>query len=414
MSNFVVKRQFNGLLGTGIAATVISVIAALFFWPVWASLAKSFITALAGPAIQAAGPKLGMQYVTLFAEGTFFFMVINSWIWQMLVFGGYGKTYMTTKQPYVGIWYVGVALAAGLSFLLVFAGFLGIWWKPFSLSTMFMPKNAAEVHLAVEGWELINFYTLPVLLVQIPFVSLLQKWPFAGNIKAPWDGYGVFMASTAVAVLVWMGTVLTSLVTLQLGGHDVALKPFGSWPAYLAFAQAYIWTLLIPAEGGEQYPMKLFAKKQPYMGLVGFVIALIGGFVIPEILRPFAASLGTGLPVNVVVTSLEISVITLTLIWHHLFDDYPTAQMVPNTATRVLTRIGIWIVGGLAFGVFWIKTFKLIPFGASDMGMGYPLAGPIAGQFVLIMMVVLLNTHFEKWPLVRKVPVDPADAGETK
>lgn len=406
MSEFVVKRQFQGLLGTGVAATAICVLAALIFWPTWALISKSIINALAGAGIQAADPKTAAKYIANFAEGTFFFMVINAWVWQILIFGGYGKTYLSTRQPLVGIWYTFVGLIAGALFIFVFAGFLGIWWKPFSLSILLMPKTAEEVHLAIEGWELINFYTLPVLIVQIPFVSLLQKWPFAGNIKAPWDGYGVFMASTAVAILVWLATVFSSLVNLQLGGHDVAVKPFGAWPTYLAFCQAYIWTLLIPAEGGEGYPMKLFAKKQPYMGFVGFIIALAGGFAIPAILRPLLAPLMPGVPLDVVVTSFEISIITFTLLWHHIFDDYPTAQMVPNQATRVLTRIAIWLVGGSIFGVFWLKYFKMIPFGANDLGMGYPAAGPIAGQFVLIMMLVIFNTHFEKWPLVKKVPVE--------
>lgn len=414
MSDYIVKRYFPGMLSTGLAATVIFTLVALVFWPAWALLSKTIITALAGSGIQAAGPKLAAKYITVFAEGTFFFMVINSWVWQILHFGGYGKTYLTSRQPYVGIWYSFVGLVTGGLFLLIFAGFIGIWWKPFSLAIMFMPKTADEVHLAIEGWEVINFYTLAVLLVHAPFVSLLHKWPFAGNIKAPWDGYGVFMASTAVALLVWIGTIFPSLVNMQLSGHDIFTKPFGAWPAFLAFCQGYIWVLLIPAEGGEQYPMKLFANKQPYMGLIGFILALIGGFTIPAILRPIIGPLNLmpGAPLDVIVTSLLLSVIVFTLYWHHIFDDYPTAQMVSNQGTRILARITIWVVGGLVFGVFWLKFYKYIPFGGSDLGMGYPLAGPIAGQFVLIMMGVIFNTYFDKWPLVRKVPV--AMAGSVK
>jgi hypothetical protein len=408
MSEFVVKRQFKGLLSTGIAAAVICVGATLIFWPVWALLSKAILTALAGPGIAAVAPKVAAKYIANFAEGTFFFMVINAWIWQILLFGGYGKTYLTDRQPYTGIWYTAVSLVSGALAIFILAGFLGIWWKPFSLAIMLMPKTAEEVQFAIEGWEIINFYTLAVLMIQIPAAALFHKWPFGGNIKAPFDGFGVMMTSTAVALLVWFGTVIPSLAKLQLGGHDILSQPFGSWPAYLAFGQAFIWWLLIPAEGGEHYPMKIFAKKQPYMGFVGVIIALIGGFATPAILRPIVGPLDLlpGAPVDIVIASLEISVILMTLLWHHLFDDYPTAEMVPNQVTRVLSRIMIWVVGGSIWGVIWLKTFKMLPFGGNDLGLGYPAAGPLAGQFAIIMMLAIFNTYFDKWPLVRKVPVE--------
>ncbi len=92
------------------------------------------------------------------------------------------------------------------------------------------------------------------------------------------------------------------------------------------------------------------------------------------------------------------------LLWHHVFDDYPTAQMVPNQAARVLIRVAIWIVLGQVLGITWIKTFKMLPFGASNMGMGYPTMGILAGQFAFLMAFLYYNTFFDKWPLVRKVP----------
>lgn len=407
MSEFVTKRLFQGVLSTGIAATAICICASVIFWPVWASVSKAVITALAGAGLQSADPKVAAKLIANFAEGTFFFMVINSWVWQILLFGGYGKTYFTTRQPYVGIWYTILGLITGLLFLLIVFGFLGIWWKPFSLTILFTPKTAEEVLLAVEGWEIINFYTLAVLIVQIPAAALFPKWPFGGNIKAPWDGFGVMMTSTAIALLVWFGTVIPSLAKLQLGGHNILSQPFGSWPTFLAFAQAFIWCFLIPAEGGEQYPMKLFIKKQPYMGFVGLIIAFIGGVSIPPVLRPIVGPLNLlpGVPVDVVITSLEVSVIMFTLLWHHLFDDYPPAQMVSNEPARVLTRIAIWVIGGSIWGVIWLKTFRVLPFGANDLGYGYPAAGIIAGQFVIIMMLALFNTYFDKWPLIKKVPI---------
>ncbi len=137
----------------------------------------------------------GKKYVSAFAEGTFFWLVINAWIWQTLLFGTYGKTYVTDRQPGAGLWYSFVGCISGLIGFLAIVGFVGIWWKPFSFAVLFTPKTLEEVHMAIEGWEASNFYALTVILVQIPFASTFQKWPFAGNIKAPWDGFGIFMTA---------------------------------------------------------------------------------------------------------------------------------------------------------------------------------------------------------------------------
>jgi AAT family amino acid transporter len=407
MAQTRIVRQFQSPLATGIAATAICLVAVALFWPLWGLMTKSLIGALAEPGIRAADPKLAAKYISNFTEGTFFFLLINSWIWQCLIFGLYGKTYPTDRQPGVGIWYTCVGFISGTVAILVLSLALGSWWRPFSLSILFMPKTAEEIQMAIEGWELINFYTLGVLIVQIPSVSLFHKWPFAGKANAPLDGLGVFMTSTVVALLVWIGTVFPSLANLRLGEEQILTKPFNSWPAYLAFGQAFIWWFLIPAEGGEHYPMKLFAKKQPFMGIAGLVIALIGGFVTPIILRPFVTTynLGNGMNPDIAVASLEISVILFTLLWHHLFEDYPSAQILPNQAARVIARIAIWLVGGLTWGIFWLDALKVLPFGANDLGLGYPPAGPLAGQFALIMILAIFNTYFDKWPLVRKVSV---------
>lgn len=398
-------RQFEGPLATGIAATAICLAAVTLFWPVWGLLTKSFILALAGPGIAAADAKAAAKYISNFTEGTFFFLIINSWIWQCLIFGLYGKTWLTDRQPGVGLWYTFVGLVSGTVAILVLSLALGPWWKPFNLSILFTPKTAEELHMAIEGWELINFYTLAVLIVQIPSVALFHKWPFAGKASAPIDGLGVFMTSSVIALLVWVGTVFPSLVNLRLGEEAILSKPFSSWPTYLAFAQAFIWWFLIPAEGGEHYPMKLFAKKQPLMGIVGLIIALLGGLVTPMVLRPLVTTfnLGNGMNPDIAVASFEVSIILFTLLWHHLFDDYPSAQILPNQAARVIARIAIWLVGGSIWGVFWLGNFKLLPFGANDLGLGYPAAGPLAGQFALLMVLAIFNTYFDKWPLVRKV-----------
>jgi hypothetical protein len=41
-------------------------------------------------------------------------MVINAWIWQTLIFGGYGKTRLTERQPWAGIRYAVVGAVSGI------------------------------------------------------------------------------------------------------------------------------------------------------------------------------------------------------------------------------------------------------------------------------------------------------------
>ena len=214
------------------------------------------------------------------------------------------------------------------------------------------------------------------------------------------------MMGTSAALIVWMAMFIPSLMKLSLGGHVITGQPLGSWPAVLAFCQAFIFWFLIPAEGLEHYPMKLFAKKQPAMGLAGLAIALPMGLITPALLRPVVAPLNLlpGVPVDLVVASLELSVIVTMLMWHHLFDDYPSAQIVPDLRTRLFLRLAVWLGLGTVLGVLWIKTFKLLPFGANDLGMGYPVMGLLAGQFALLMVFLYMNTFFDKWPLVKKVP----------
>ncbi len=408
MSQYAMKRRFQSLILTGTVAAVMCFVVALIYWPLWGTLAKAIITRFAAVGLQQTDPKTAAKYISCFAEGTFFWLVINVWIWHTLIFGGYGKTRLTERQPGAGIWYSLVGLVSGAVGFFVIVGFLGVWWRPFNLGVLFTPRTAEDVHLAIEGWEASNFYALTVIMVQIPFVSVFQKWPFAGNIKAPWDGFGVMMMSTVAALLVWFGTVIPSLMPLNIGEHAATIKPMGSWPSFVAFCQCFIWTCLIPAEGGEQYPMRLFAKKQPYMAFFGFAIALIMGFLIRAILRPIVGSLNLlpGVPVDLVIASLMLSVIVCTLLWHHVFDDFPTVQMVPNQAARVLIRIGIWLVLGLGLGTAWVKTFKLLSFGANDLGRGIPTMGILAGQFAFLMVLLYYNTFFDKWPLVKKVKME--------
>ena len=411
MEHYTVKRTFASQLGTGFAALALSFAVAAVIWPVWSLSVKSIYLALAGPAVTTADPKLAGQLVGSVARGTFFWTVICSWIWLTLVLGNYGKTSLTARQPWSGIWYTLVAWLAGAGAFLVLISFLGIWWRPFSLAIMFTPHSPAEIQLAFEAWESSNFYALAVIIAQIPLVSLLQKWPFAGKAEKPVDSFGVLAMGTAVTWITWMALIVPSWMKLAIGEHQIVTAPFGNWPAFAAFCQAYVIFAIRPVEGGELYPMKLLAKKQPYMGIAGFIIALAAGFIMPPILRAIIAPLNlvTGPPLDVVVSSLELSIIVFMLAWHHLFDDYPSPALVANQAARVCCRIAIWFGGGTVYGVLWVKVYKLIPYGANDLGMGVPALGILAGQFALLMTLLCLNTFFDKWPLVRKVPVTETD-----
>lgn len=407
MGQYEVKRLFEGPLSTGCAALVLSFVVACLLWPVWSLVTQNIYLVIAGSGVMGVDPSLTAKLTAVFAEGSFFWMVINTWIWMTLVMGNYGKTYFTDRQPWAGIWYTLLAWGLGVVAFLLLISLLGIWWKPFSLALMFTPQGAEEVHLAIEAWETSNFYALSVIIAQIPLVSLLQKWPFAGKAQSPVDGYGVLAMGIAVTWIVWMAMVVPSWMKLSLGHHEVVTPPFGSWPAFIAFCQAYVIFAIMPVEGGELYPMRLLAKKQPWMGVAGFFVAVAAGFVIPPLVRGLVAPLDLvpGAPLDVVVSSLELSVIVFMLAWHHLFDDYPSAALVPNQGLRVLSRIAIWLVGGTLYGVIWLKTYTLIPYGSNDLGVGVSALGMLAGQFALLMALLFLNTFFDKWPLVRKVAV---------
>lgn len=209
----------------------------------------------------------------------FLLVLINAWIWQTLVFGNYGKTYFTDRQPWAGIWYTFVSFILGIVGFLTLAGIIGIWWKPFSLAILFTPQNAEEVKMAIEGFEVSNFYALAVIIGQIPFVALFHKWPFAGNIKAPWDGLGVMALSTVFALIFWIATVMPSFVKVGFAGHLVTSQPLGAFPTYIGWCQSFIFWFLIGAEGGEAYPSKAFTKKQPSMGFVGLIISFFGAWL---------------------------------------------------------------------------------------------------------------------------------------
>ena len=404
LAEYITKRTFKSSLGTGFAAICICFLLSLILWPVWSLAAKAIFTPLAAQGLAQVDANTAAQLIGAMVEGSFFWMIINTWIWQTLIMGNYGKYKFTEKQPWAGFWYMVVAWFFGIAAFIVLIGFIGLWWKPFNMGIMFMPQTAADVALAYEGWEASNFFALAVIVATIPFASLLHKWPFAGTSKQPQEGLATLFFSLIVTCLFWLGAIVPAFLHLSIGEHQITSQPFGSWPAFAAFCQAFVIFAIMPVEGGEHYPMKLFAKKQPWMAIAGFIIALAAGFLIPPALKNLIEPLDLvpGTPVYVVVASLELSIIVFMLAWHHLFDDFPSSKLVTNTAWRVLSRLTIWMTGGIIYGVLWLKTFKLLPIGANDMGMGFPTMGILAGQFAFLMMLLLFNTFFDKWPLVRK------------
>ena len=402
---YIVRRKFDSKLTTGIVGVILCFLYAMVYWPIWAFAAKAIISATAAKGLALVDAKTSGKFIAVFVEGTFFWCSINAWVWQTLIFGNYAKYKCGELQPKAGIWYTFLSFVCGSAAYLIIVSFIGLWWKPFSLSLMFSPETAADVHLAIEAWEASNFYVLPVLIAQIPFVSLFGKKPWAGMLKPPYDGVAVMMTTSFVALLVWVGLFIPSFFPLQMGGHAITSQPLGSWPAVLAFCQGFIFWFLMPAEGGEGYPYKAITAKQPWMGLSGVLIALVcGGFLMPRFYVWLIGAFNINPGVNPLITtaSLELSVIVFLLCWHHLFDDYPGVDVAPNLANRILTRMVIWVVGGSAFGFTWLQVYKFLPFAGTDLGMGYPVMGILAGQFALLMVFLYFNTFFDKWPLVWK------------
>ncbi len=58
MDQYVVKRQFQGLIGTGIAATVLCFVITLVYWPLWGMAAKAIATSIAWEGLQTADAKV--------------------------------------------------------------------------------------------------------------------------------------------------------------------------------------------------------------------------------------------------------------------------------------------------------------------------------------------------------------------
>ena len=85
MEHYDVKRAFQGKLATGFTALALSFVAANLIWPIWSLAMQKLYLAIAGPTLTLLDAHLTSKLTSVVAEGTFFWMVINTWIWMTLV-----------------------------------------------------------------------------------------------------------------------------------------------------------------------------------------------------------------------------------------------------------------------------------------------------------------------------------------
>jgi hypothetical protein len=388
----------------GFAALLLCFAASLILWPLWSIAAKAVFSALASSGLAAAEPVLSAKLVGAMVEGSFLWLILTPWIWIVIGFDCHGKTWFSEKQPWAGICYFLVAMAVGAVGFLVLVSFMGIWWRPFNLAVMLTPATASDVGLALTGWEVSNFYSLMIVVVQIAFATLLHKWPFGGTSNPLTENIGNFGTSTAATFIAWVAMIFPSFLVLSHSGEAITAPPFGSFPAFLAFLLGFVIFSIVPVMGAELFPVRPFAKKQPYMAVVGIFFGIAAGFALPPVIRTIVAPLNLlpGAPADIVVSSLELSVIIVILILNDLFDCYPSADLVPNTAMRILARVSIWIFGGFGLGILWIKTFPVLTIGGNNLGLGFPTMGVVAGQFAFLMTFLYFAGFFDRWPLVRR------------
>ena len=406
MEKFVMEKRIKHPLLSGIATVALLVAVASVFWVVWSLVWKMIILLIGGSAVANLSPDVQAHFLKESVEGTFFWMVISTWVWFTLSLGNYGKYKKTTKQPIAGLRYTGFALLTGFVGFAVFVSLLGMWWEPFSWQVLFRPVDDAQALLAIKGWAAINFFALAVILAQIPVTSLFGKYPFSKHAKEDWAvSFGTVFFGLFLALLVWIFFIVPSFFSLQVDGVAITSQPFGDWNTALAWCQLFIFFFLFPAEGGEGYPQKWITTKQPWSGFVGLAISLAGASIMLPILRnvltPLAES--TGIVPDLAVASFVLTIINVMLAWHHHFDDYPNQALMPSALKRIAVQFSAVIIVGSVLGVLWIKYLHIWPFGANDLGLGYPVLGILGGQFVYMMPMLFMNTFFDKWPMAKSV-----------
>lgn len=414
MKEFVMKPRSKNNIVNGLISVAIVMVVAVVGWIIWSQLFQFILKGIAGPALNTINADLKSAFLLNAVEGTFFWMIIASWVWFTLDLGNYGKYAKTTKQPVAGLRYLGLSMLVGFIAFMVFVGFHSISWAPFKFNILFSPQTDVEAALAIKGWGAVNFFALSVILTQIPIVSLFNKYPFSKYAKDSKFaiGFGALALSLVFAMLNWNSFILPSFVQLQtavnVGAEEVILaatqQPLGTWNAALAWAQLFVFFFLLPAEGGEGYPQKLITDKQPWSGIVGFAIALVASLVALPVLTKVLTPLATSLEMDpsLVVASFVLTIINVMLTWHHHFYDYPTSDQM-GLGARIAARAAIVLVIGSILAVVWLKFYTLIPFGGNNLGLGHPMLGLMGGQFVYMMPMLIMNTYFDKWPNARSV-----------
>ncbi|MEG2937434.1 MAG: hypothetical protein RR812_03415 [Vagococcus sp.] len=406
MKEFVMEKRIKNPLLSGIISVILIVLLASVFWVLWSNIWKMIILTIGGSSVASLSEEVLGHFLKESVEGTFFWIVISTWVWFTLNMGNYGKYAKSTKQPTAGIRYTGLAFLSGIVGFTIFVTFLGLWWEPFSWQVLFRPVDDTQALLAIKGWAAINFFALSVILAQIPLVSLFGKYPFSTHSKEPWSvAFGTLSLGLFLALFNWIFFIVPSFMTFQIEGVTITSQPFGSWPTALAWCQLFIFFFLIPAEGGEGYPQKLVTTKQPYSGIIGLIIAAGAAFLLLPILRNLLTSLAdsVGIAPDLAVASFTLTIINVLLTWHHHFDDYPNKELMPNALGRILAQLAIVVIVGAVLGILWIKYFHIWPFGGNDLGMGHPMLGIMGGQFVYMMSMLFMNTFFDKWPMAKSI-----------
>ena len=402
METFVMEKRIKQPVLSGLVTVGVLLVIVSLFWVVWSNVWQGIILLIGGSAVSGLNPEVKAHFLKESVEGSFFWMVISTWVWFTLSLGNYGKDKPGLKQPMAGLRYTGMALATGLIGFIIFSSLLGLWWEPFSFNALFRPVDETQALLGIKGWAAINFFALAVILAQIPLTSLFGKYPFnRKNSDGFSTGFGTLFLGLFLATVVWIFFIVPSFFTLQIDGVQVTQQPFGDWSTALAWCQLFIFFFLLPAEGGEGYPQKLVTSKQPWSGLVGLVIALLGAFLCLPLLRALLTPLADSVAIapDLAVASFTLTIINVLLTWHHHFDDYPNKEVMPSTLGRILAQLAIVLVIGSVLGVIWIKTVHLWPFGGNDLGLGHPMLGIMGGQFVYMMPMLFMNTFFDKWPM---------------
>lgn len=402
MAQYKVVKRFNNPLLSGGISFILLLITASIGWILWSTIWKAIILLIGGDAITSLSEETQVHFLKEAVEGTFFWFIISPWVWFTLNLGNYGKNKKTNRQPQAGLRYLLLAILVGMLGFLLFIGMMGIWWEPFNWQVLLRPVSEEQALLAIKSWGALNFFTLSVILAQIPLVSLFEKYPFSKYSQEPWAiSFGTLFLGLFLALFNWIIFILPSFIPLETAGKVITGAPFNGWPTAIAWCQLFIFFFLLPAEGMGGYPQKFFTTKQPWAGLVGLVIAVGASLaalpLLRKVLTPLAESVGI-LP-DIAVASFALTIINVLLTWHHHFEDFPSQSLIPSKLLRNLIQLLIVLVLGSLLGILWIKTVHIWPFGGNDLGLGHPMLGILGGQFVYMMPMLYMNTFFDKWPM---------------